>query len=515
MNKTAQRKRRAFMYTVLLVDDEMDILNNLLNQIDWPVYGIGTVLTARDGLEALAQFKKLHIDLLITDISMPEMDGLALIRKVHEMYSGTRCILLTSYSDFAYAKEAISLGVENYLLKPFNAEELDNSIRKSLDNISMHKHVMQSIFMDNILYRWATNDISSDELSERSKHIGINIYSRNYCTVLIRSMHKRSMDHILGAFFSRTKSQYTSYHFVNYDGYHVIIIGGHSISQQSIADSWQEIISDNSFESDFQATIGIVVEGFEDVSRSYQSALEYMLLSHSPASQPIMLAYKNTPLELTSYQLNLIIEHIKTVPASDSDEDVYRLYREIFPDLTDYSLREINAFIEVIPVQLGLQLCASGLIDSNAIKNIAGISYHFEEMPAKEEILLWFTNTISICQALVKLHSRHLSPIILTAMQYVSDNYSEYVSIKDFCNRHNMNASYLGLLFKKETGIYFNDYINHVRINQAISLVKNTNLKVAAICQKTGFTNTSYFIRCFKKQTGVSPARFKQLNANK
>lgn len=503
------------MYTVLLVDDEVDILNNLLNQIDWPVYGVESVLTANDGLEALTQFEKQHIDLLITDISMPQMDGLELIRKVHESYSNTRCILLTSYSDFTYAREAISLGVENYLLKPFNAEELDNSIRKSLDNISMHKHVMQSLFLDNILYRWVTDDISSDELSERSKHIGINMFFRNYCVMLIKSTHKKSLDHMLGMFFSHTKSQYDTYHFMNYDGYHVIILGGHAITPQSVADTLNTIISDNSFDHDFHASIGIVVEGFEDVSQSYQSALEYMLLFHSPTGQHITLAYKNSPLTLTSYQLNLIVECLKAAPSAENDVEIVNLYNEIFPDLSSYSLKEINDFIDIIPIRVALQLCDSGLIDSNARDSISSNSFHFEEMPEQEDILAWFANIISICQAMVKVHTRSLSPIILTAMQYVADNYSEYVSIKDFCNRHNMNASYLGLLFKKETGIYFNDYINQIRINHAIQLTKNSNLKVSAICQKTGFTNTSYFIRCFKKQTGVSPAKFRQLNANK
>jgi len=104
------------------------------------------------------------------------MNGLELVRHVRQTYPNTRCILLTSYSDFSYAKETISLGIENYLLKPFNTEELDNSIRKSLDNISMHKRVIATLFMDNILYRWVINDISFDELTERSKYTGINLF---------------------------------------------------------------------------------------------------------------------------------------------------------------------------------------------------------------------------------------------------------------------------------------------------------------------------------------------------
>jgi len=164
------------MYTVLLVDDEENVINNLITTIDWPVYGIENVLTAIDGIDACTQLASTNVDLLITDISMPRMNGLELVRHVRQTYPNTRCILLTSYSDFSYAKETISLGIENYLLKPFNTEELDNSIRKSLDNISMHKRVIATLFMDNILYRWVINDISFDELTERSKYTGINLF---------------------------------------------------------------------------------------------------------------------------------------------------------------------------------------------------------------------------------------------------------------------------------------------------------------------------------------------------
>ena len=169
------------MYTVLLVDDENDVLENFKTIIDWPMYGIENVLTAGNGPEAYDIIRSQHIDLMITDISMPQMDGIQLFKRVHEDYPNIRCIFLSSYSDFTYAKEAISLGVENYLLKPIKVDELNSSIRKSLDNISMHKHIAQNLFLDNVLYRWITDTISCEELTERCRHVNINLYFRNYC----------------------------------------------------------------------------------------------------------------------------------------------------------------------------------------------------------------------------------------------------------------------------------------------------------------------------------------------
>ena len=502
------------MYTVLLVDDEEDVLKNLLNTIDWPVYGVENTLTAHDGLEACSILEKHHVDLLITDISMPNMDGIQLIRKVHDVYPHIRCMLLSSYSDFTYAKEAISLGVENYLLKPYKAEELDSSIRKSLDNISMHKHIMQTLFLDNVLYRWVTNDISTDELLERSKHIGINTYFRNYCVALVKSPQKKSPDRLLSTFFTSVRLQCDAYHFMNYDGYHVIILGGHTITQSFLAVSLDSIMQNPLIGSAFQIAIGIVGNGCEEVSKSYQSALECMLMKQNSADQHIILANEKVSLDLNNLLINQITEYLNTF-SSPEEDGIADLFHDIFRDLGGYTLQELNSYIDLILVRLSLHLSASGLIDVSAKDNIISNSYHFEEFPAEDEILKWFSNLLSICQAFIKKHTNRLSPIILLAMQYITDNYSDYVSIKDFCNRHNMNASYLGLLFKKEVGIYFNDYINQIRISSAIQLIKSNNLKVAEVCKKVGFTNTSYFILCFKKQTGVSPTKFKQLHSNK
>jgi len=500
------------MFTVLLADDDENVLKNLRNSISWDVYGIENILTALDGSDAWDILTQTHVDLLITDIRMPNMDGLELIQRTQEHYPYIRCILLSSHSDFAYAKTAISLGVENYLLKPYKIEELEDSIRKALDNISMHKHVMQTLFLDNILYRWVTDDISYDELVNRSKHIGVNVFFRQYCVILIKSSIKKSLDLFLSSVFSALKSQCDVYHFMNYDGYHVIILGGHTITQPSIEDLLNTIVegqpTDQRFP--FQAAIGIIAEGCEEVSQSYRSALECMLTSQNNADQQITLSNKKISFEFS----NLLIHQItESLIKSDVQDDVWatEFFYNSFPDINAFDLQELNSLINILSVKLALSLNASGLIDSDAQNNIINNAYYFLEFPKEEEIIQWFCGLISICQIMIKKHQKCLSPIILLAIKYITDNYSEYLSIKDFCAKTKMNASYLGLLFKKETGIYFNDYINQVRINHSIELLKNNNLKTIEVCKQVGFANTSYFIRCFKKQTGVSPSKFRQL----
>lgn len=126
------------MYQVLLVDDEESVLKVLKTSIDWQAMGVETPMTAADGVQALEMMERTSFHLLITDIKMPRMGGLELIRRVRCLYPETRCILLTAYSEFDYAKEAIQLGVENYLLKPVQKEELENTVQSTMANLSGH-----------------------------------------------------------------------------------------------------------------------------------------------------------------------------------------------------------------------------------------------------------------------------------------------------------------------------------------------------------------------------------------
>ncbi len=499
------------MYQVLLVDDEVDILNTLQNNVDWPSYGVETVLTARDGQDALKILEQHPITLMIADIKMPNMDGISLLREVRAKYPNIRCIILSSYREFEYAQEAIKLGVENYLLKPVNYDELDQSIRKCLNNLSMHKHVMQSLFMENVLYRWITGDISNEDLAERSKHIQVNVYFRNYCVVLVKASRQSAIDNLLSAFLLQLQSKYDAYHFVDYNSNHVLILGGHTIEQKVIQKALHDAIRETNFQHDLKASIGSVVTGSGQVSISYRCAMDSMLLCGSASGQHIILSDDSPTVDISDYQLSQIATYLEQALDSESELTPRELFHEIFRNVQDYPLSTLNSYINTLSIRLFRLLVTLGMIDPQAENNPMINAYHFEEMPSEDALYNCFCDILTLNLILVKKHMKRLSPVCLLAMQHISNNFTEYVSIKDFCNRHNINASYFGYLFRKETGIYFNDYLNQIRINNAMNLLKNTNYKISQISKMSGFGNTSYFIQCFKKRTGLSPANFKQM----
>jgi len=375
----------------------------------------------------------------------------------------------------------------------------------------MHKHVMQSLFMDNVLYRWITGDISKEDLAERSKHIQVNIYFRNYCVVLVKTASQNVAEDLLSAFLRQLQSKYDAYHFIDYTSQHVLILGGHTVDQQVIHEALQNAIDQTSREEKLTAAIGSVVVGSDQVVLSYHSAMDCMFLSTASAGQHIHIAEDPSHVDITDYQLNQIVNHLKDSMDSDEPIDPTPLFREILAPTKDFSLSSLNSYMNMLSARLLRLLVTLGLVDPNAEQSIMLSTHHFEATPTEEILFDCFDDILTMNLMMMKKHLCRLSPICTLAMQYIANNFMEYVSIKDFCSQHNVNASYFGFLFKKETGVYFNDYLNQIRINHAMTLLKNTNHKISQISKMSGFSNTSYFIQCFKKRTGMSPSNFKQI----
>ncbi|MDG0793017.1 response regulator [Cohnella ginsengisoli] len=169
------------MYNVFIVDDEPFIIEGLIDSIDWPDFGLEVVGSAENGEEALRRIGQTPVDLLITDISMPRMNGLDLIRAARQSRPDLKAIILSGFNEFDYLKEGMRLGIENYLLKPINVKELHDTLSNAVEKLnSTGANALLSpydvqIMKDNTLYRWICSRISEAEFNERAALLGITL----------------------------------------------------------------------------------------------------------------------------------------------------------------------------------------------------------------------------------------------------------------------------------------------------------------------------------------------------
>lgn len=169
------------MFRVFIVDDEPFIVEGLYDIIDWAEAGLEIVGHAGNGQKALEALQETTVDILLTDISMPVMNGLDLIRNARTRHPDLKVIVLSGFDEFTYLKEGMMLGIENYLLKPINIKELKATLYNTVEKLNSYKETRlvqaysKQILKDNTLQRWLTHQIAPAEFYERADLLGINL----------------------------------------------------------------------------------------------------------------------------------------------------------------------------------------------------------------------------------------------------------------------------------------------------------------------------------------------------
>lgn len=267
------------MYTILLADDEENVLNALRLTIPWQEMGVGTILTAQDGQAALSLLDQHPVDLLIADIRMPRMDGITLIAKAREFNPDTHCILLTAYGEFDYARQAIQLGVEGYLLKPIVKEEIEQTVRQALSNLYQHRRTSEKLLLENTLRRWASGEIGAEELGERATVLGLNLYQASYAALCMVKRGRESVALFRTTVAQLLRSRCDVNGFWDEKGHYVMILGASSLEESFLAETVREAARQTGAEGQVVAVLGPVVSEAEVLHRSVQVAIETLELA--------------------------------------------------------------------------------------------------------------------------------------------------------------------------------------------------------------------------------------------
>lgn len=498
------------MYTVLLVDDEQTILTTLLTSIPWQQFGVDRVLTAPDGASALEQLMNTPVDLLITDIRMPRMDGLELLTHVRQKLPSIHCILLTAYGEFEYARKAIALGVENYLLKPFRQEELEETIEKALDNIYRSQDNNQDLFRNNILLRWAYGTITNDELSERAPLLNLNPYLPSYRAVCLRRLVPSCS---LSAFYRRCRQMdgFPSdnwYFWANRD--QMVLILSDSLTEFKLAELFSSAQQALSCSGQLLIAVGPSVNSSEKLPRSYQEACRLFRFSETANSS---LQTDETILYRSSASGSDpdFLVH-KLIVAFQSEEEAMRReqFQSVFTTLRSYANQEPDCFS--LLCQNLIRLFQQELPDHPEL--LTQLERRFQAV-SSESVRTDFTEPalelLEYSYLQFRYYFEKFSPIIQLAVSYIHEHFEESLSIKEFCVKNKMNTAYFGYLFKKDTGMFFNNYLTGYRICCSLPLLLTTSKTIQDIAKATGFSSTTYYISCFKKQTGLSPVKYREL----
>ncbi len=495
------------MLKVLVVDDEMPIrqwLEFCIRKIE----GVELVGAAAHGAEGYSIFRKTVPDVVITDIRMPVMDGLEMIRMIRNLRPSVYTIVLTSFDDFEYARQAINLGAAEYILKTeITDESLINSLKKAAEAIG-HSETGE--------------DRSIDDRADRNYFLRSLV--QGTAPVLCR-------DSVLDSYGVRLKKGPFYVFNVAVEEGEVIHRPKTGFLQNSMKFSVDErnlmIVGNVSFDRKNELELN-------QACRDYCTAI----LNQTPCwigvsdvrnsreylSEAMMEAYRRTNRKFYRPQEKIF--------ASGSmwnwkleDEERYKILfsKQLIAQNMEKAVQVKNQVLDLIEQEQPLAVNEVKQLFEYFMVNVLhitkeGVSRVKEEVQQiKEEIAACKTmeelknlvNQFFKDRGVEEKGTKEYSQAVRRALAYMEENYGSSITLTDVADHVGLSPEYLSRLFKEDTGMKFVVYLNNLRLKYALSLLKNTNLKVYEVAEKVGYSNLSYFSTVFKKNFGQNPFEYK------
>lgn len=515
------------MYKLLIVDDEKMIRMGIKNGIDWNSLGIEKVFVAASADEAMSVVEKEDPQLLLTDISMREVSGLTLIEKIRSKKNeeDMRILVLTGYDRFDYARECVKLGVQNFLLKPVDEEELVKSVREqieALDRVKLQKEkeraslrakgakqqaAMEYFMRDLIHQRVGLEEQYPKELLlERGRPVQLAILfpevymdkekktDRDFQQLTIKNLCMDMVDARGGGF------TFTD------DDEKIIIVFYTEGMERNITERVEELneILENECDVRPRVVLGSEVESLGTLFISYNDAV-YLLEQERKGFREIIRQSSEQNREQLIQDIFREFRQALVVNIADGNR-VMHIYEKFVQATKSYNLSQTQ-------VQKWCFDIASGVYFSYITETGEAVDNRVESLmkalvgAEKEETL---EMTSIFIQKLVFREEKDQHEIVTMAKRYIDSHLESELSVARLAEMLYVSSNYFSRLFKKITGEGCNEYIVKKRIEKSKVLLETTTIKAGKIAMMVGYNDTNYFSLAFKKHTGMSPTKYRE-----
>lgn len=526
------------MFKVLIIDDEPMVRKGLVKVVKWEKMGCQVIGEASNGKEGMEMIKTFHPEIIITDINMPEVDGLQMIRETLSESEKSKIIILTGYRDFDYIHEALQLGAFEYLLKPSKLDEIIKVVNqavtelKYLDQAEETKAIWQSKYKKAIpiLKEKLFKDIISrveildDERKMELEALGVQL--ELYYVMLFeidspKDIHERQMNKfgVINTFEELMSDEYT-FQKVDIGNNRVMFVVSvdHKDELIPISQLLEEMIEICAKCFDLSVTVAIssLGERIDVLARMAQEALTAIDHSFYLGKETLILF---DDLRIVSYaDINelepLALQMMKAIKLGDLEgtREVIHQIEIVATENKAYHHVEMESFL----VRCIYDIYNYVLIDGHGegtFDEIDPVALHNEIQGA-----IQYTDFLNILKRIafqIASDSNHLkraniSHIIQDAVQYIREHFQDSITLNDISEHVNISTYYLSRMFKKEMGKNISEYLVELRIEQAKVLLKTSDHKLYEIADEVGIPDPHYFSRLFKKHLGISPSQYRE-----
>ncbi|MDE7176626.1 MAG: response regulator [Lachnospiraceae bacterium] len=523
---------------VMLVDDEPFILQGLSRLIDWEGEGCEIVKMAADGREALDYLTENEADLIITDIRMPQVNGIELLERIREeKVTDAYVVILSGYSDFKYAQAAIRYEAMEYLLKPVQKEQLLTIIRKVAESRDVSrqeeldtKRMQRGYLLQNMsaLLQGRADEQRLSYVREhfrcpggiRYLHICLNdlaaleemtdeeVVSLKDTVYECAAVYLREdADHLLGEFFVYEEDYEIGFLYCDY------MAAERSMSEEAFMRTFHQALQKGSENLPVILLLGKRVEDIAKISHSYSSAC--VLRSFKGFQDGQSLYYYEREVQVGESKPILCARSLDALVAAVVAGDAIAINKSVDAFFTE--MDQIDRTRETVVMNINW-----------LIFRLLGLATEQDESVSQDEVLSYISGNVSkeeiirgsrahlrkfageYAEYLAQLKKNISGGILQEIESEIKERYAENLTLRELGQKYYINSSYLGQIFRKRYGQSFKSYLNTCRIREAALQLIRTDKKVGEIAEDVGYHDLDYFISRFIEQEGCTPSRYRK-----
>ena len=506
---------------LFIADDEIDVREGLRYILDWSELGFYICGEGKNGADTLEQILISRPDVVLMDIRMPKLSGLEVIKQAKEQGFLGKFIILSGYSDFSYAQEAIKYGVTCYLTKPIDEDELEKAVLEAKKALTEEQSAQKKL----VEYRSKARDsILQDILLNKADYTYLDYHDMAleasiYQVVIYTNYNQESFQTTwnFADILRLANKNHNSLDYICLENMNIILLKG-NFALNRFQELLNRYISQPQKGSPLDSlflTYGHPVYTVEQIHASFHDASELMKRRFFCSPNQHVLGFpelpENSESDTQTHALHdTYSERIANYIQSGNLHMLMEVLDELKNDLyfTDVEVPVLKHYLADIMIQVKSIITHTYGIADLPIPNNAAIISTIEEQYYLYEILQFFTVQFEMYMNAIDSPSRE--SVMDGILNYIHHNYQENLKLGSIAELFGYNSSYLGKVFSKTTGKNFNSYVDEVRIENSKKLLKEYDYKVYEIAQRVGYTNVDYFHKKFKKHTGMSPAEYRR-----
>lgn len=519
------------MYKVLLVDDEV-IERQGLRKIIKDHFPTIEMEEAENGRKAILQAEQFSPDIVFMDIKMPGIDGIEAAEEIMKMHQTTKVIMVSAFDTFEYARQAMKIGVKQYLLKPSTTEEIKDALMQTIREIELAREKRNETLELKDNYRRALSIVQSKVITsllvgdseakdELEGEEWLQLYDRRSFVMVLECLYGHSAEKLnavdkkqMMTFIQTQLSRVFPKVYLGtfqMDQIPVLVqIGedekGVSIKSRTLIYGKELMEKAKRLMPHIRVTIGMGTpyDEIEQFVHSYHEAL--FALTQAP--RDFMCVYYEQSNDEATYQTDVIyqlekqlIDQVVTGKV-DKVKEQYRLYMDELLVRCDGKIEKVKEHL------LELVVLVSRKVHDMYPEIL--IQRSFLQSKSMLELQKGMYDEVKrVTQVIDSLHFSKSHDVIFRAQEYISKHYERAITLEEVAEKVELSPHYFSKVFKERCGQSFIDYVTKFRVEKAKDLMKSKKRNVKEICFDVGYKDPNYFSRVFKKVTGISPSDYR------